>query len=273
MAIPLGPVSPAKTLLLAPLAEPVARPPCPVPAETQGPAPSNRLLPLIIIGVLALLGVSALTVAVIALAVQPGQSKSSHRQAAAKDQADPPGKGAKKKGGPAKTDKGPAPARWTVLFRSDDPAVWNTNSPAPKFAVPLDQAPAAINYLRLKRMDTGAFMILPLNRGQLDRAEEPGRLQPYGWNGTAKAEYCALHLGITQTPRYRFPAPNGMPCVMPVGWDVYTGSGFCHKAFLNNQGQFYCWQGKEIPKTAFEIAVTADPLSAADKRFLLGGNH
>src|ERR1700674_388492 len=32
-----------------------------------------------------------------------------------------------------------APARWVLLFRADDPALWNTKSRGEKFAVPLKQ--------------------------------------------------------------------------------------------------------------------------------------
>jgi len=34
---------------------------------------------------------------------------------------------------------------------------------------------------------------------------------------------------------------------------------------------FYCWQGKEIPKTEFEIAVSADALTDAEIRCLVPG--
>ena len=41
------------------------------------------------------------------------------------------------------------------------------------------------------------------------------------------------------------------------GWDVFLGLGFGHNCFLNDEaGQCYNQRGKEIPKTAFEIAVT-----------------
>jgi hypothetical protein len=57
---------------------------------------------------------------------------------------------------------------------------------------------------------------------------------------------------------------------MNEGWDVFLGSGFGHKCFRNeNAGQCYSWRGKEIPKTAFEIAVSTDPLSPTEQRWLL----
>ena len=81
-----------------------------------------------------------------------------------------------------------------------------------------------------------------------------------GWKGR--------HLGIVQGPRHKFPAPRGMIVMMTEGWDAFAGSGFGHKCFVND-GQYYCWRGKEIRRTVFEVSVTDGPLSAAEKRCLV----
>jgi hypothetical protein len=160
-------------------------------------------------------------------------------------------------------------ARWTVLFRADDPSVWDTDSRrGEKFAVPLWQVPATFRYLRLRRMDTGEALILPLTRDQLQNGKLPSGEVGYWWNGTSKKDWEGRHLGIAQAPRYRFPAPKGMIHVMTEGWDGYTGSGFGHKCFVNDK-QYYCWRGQEIRKTLFEVAVSDGPLSPEDRRCLL----
>jgi hypothetical protein len=56
--------------------------------------------------------------------------------------------------------------------------------------------------------------------------------------------------------------------VMTENWDAFTGSGFGHKCFVND-GQYYCWRGKEIKRTVFEIAVSDGPLSPEETRSLL----
>jgi hypothetical protein len=61
-----------------------------------------------------------------------------------------------------------------------------------------------------------------------------------------------------------------MITVLNDGWDCFGGSGFGHKAFHDDEGQFYCRKGQEIPRTAFEIAVGAGPLTAEEQRCLLG---
>src|SRR5262245_5630548 len=62
------------------------------------------------------------------------------------------------------------PARWTILFRADDPSVWDKDAQGAKgeqIAIPLKFAPATFRYLRLRRMDTREALILPLTPDQL----------------------------------------------------------------------------------------------------------
>jgi hypothetical protein len=161
-----------------------------------------------------------------------------------------------------------AASRWTVLFRADDPSVWDTYAPGEKFAVPLQDAPDTFRYLRLRRMDTGAALILPLTPDQLHNGKPPTRDKGFWWNGTAKEDWKGRHLGIVEGPRHKFPAPRDMIGVMTENWDAFAGSGFGHKCFVNDK-QYYCWRGKEIPRTVFEIAVADGPLTPEEERCLL----
>jgi hypothetical protein len=160
-------------------------------------------------------------------------------------------------------------ARWTVLFRADDPALWNTNHPGPQFGLPLDKAPDPVRFLRLRRMDTGEALILCVTGAQLGKGNMPTPQEGCWWNGTASDEYGARHLGIVQAPRFRWPHLDGVVSVMNDGWDAFRGSGFGHLCMRDHTGQHYCWRGQEIPRTVFEIAVTGDPLDAAEQRCLL----
>jgi hypothetical protein len=168
-----------------------------------------------------------------------------------------------------KKDDAPPKARWLLLFRSDNPALWNTLNRGKKhFAVPVGYAPLEMRYLRLRRLDTNEALILPLTRDELLNAKPRETAVGYWWSGTAKEEWKGRHLGISRGPRHKFPVPQGMICVMMDGWDAFAGSGFGHKAFVNDR-QYYCWQGQEIRPTAFEIAVSEGPLAATEKRYLL----
>jgi hypothetical protein len=165
-----------------------------------------------------------------------------------------------------------APTTWTVLFRSDDPAAWDSNakdSKGEQIAIPVRFAPSTIHYLRLRRMDTGEAQILPVTRADLQNGRPPSAADvAFWWNGSAKEDWKGRHLGIVQAPRHKFPAPHGLIGIMTEGWDLYTGSGFGHKCAANDR-QYYCWRGYEIPRTVFEIAVTEGPLTADEKRSLV----
>jgi hypothetical protein len=160
-------------------------------------------------------------------------------------------------------------ALWIALFRSDDPSMWDTESRrGENVAIPLSWAPATFRYLRLRRMDTGEALILPLSSDELKNGKPPSSEEGFWWNGTAKKDWEGRHLGIAQGPRHKFPVPKDMIHVMTEGWDGFTGSGFGHKCFVNDK-QYYCWRGKEISKTVFEIAVSDGPLGPEEKRYLL----
>jgi serine/threonine protein kinase len=164
--------------------------------------------------------------------------------------------------------KVPVPPRWTVLLRSDDPTVWNSDSAGERFAIPLKRAPDPIRFLRLRRMDTREALVLPLTRKELDGVSFPNAPGEYRWNGTNRVEWGGRHLGIAEGPRHNFPAPAGIIVVAFENWDAFAGSGFGHKCFRNDT-QYHCWRGKEIPRTVFEIAVTNDPLTPDEQRSLL----
>ncbi|HJT77898.1 MAG TPA: hypothetical protein VJ739_11915 [Gemmataceae bacterium] len=171
----------------------------------------------------------------------------------------------------AKQEAKAAPTHWTILFRSDDPSAWGKNrknARGEQIAIPLKYAPTSMRYLRLRRMDTGEALILPLTVDQLENGKPGPRDADFWWNGSAAFDWEGYHLGIVQAPRHKFPAPNGMIGIMTEGWDLFTGSGFGHKCAAND-GQYYCWRGKQIRRTTFEIAVTDGPLSPAEQRCLI----
>lgn len=110
--------------------------------------------------------------------------------------------------------------------------------------------------------------ILPINRKQLDGADRPTPGEGHWWNGTARADFGARHLGIAQAPS--FPdSQAGVIALISGNGNTFSGSGFGWKSYVDDR-QYYCWFGKEIPKTEFEIAVTADPLTVEEKRRFIG---
>jgi hypothetical protein len=105
-----------------------------------------------------------------------------------------------------------------------------------------------------------------MTRGRVGHADPPGpRVR---WNGEGKEEYGGYHLGIAEGPVARFAEGQGTIGVLMDGWDANPGSGFGHAHHVEGGGQRYSWKGKEIPATAFEVAVTTGELIPAERAWL-----
>jgi hypothetical protein len=158
-------------------------------------------------------------------------------------------------------------SRWFVLFRSKKPELWNTNTQAgDDFALPLRNSPKEIDFLRLRRMDTGEAIIIPMTRNRLAKAEQDAR--PVRWNGEGKNEHGGYHLGIAEGTPAKFMEGKGTIAVLMDGWTANPGSGFGHAHHVDDGGQRFTWLGKEIKPSAFEVAVTAADLTDAERRLL-----
>jgi type II secretory pathway pseudopilin PulG len=171
-------------------------------------------------------------------------------------------------GPPADLGPGREPERdghWAVLFRSDDPAYWDTTGNAAHYAVPLQRAPAGVRFLRLKRTDTGEAMIVAVTDDELKSRPGAGRRRAM-WNGTNEIENGARHLGISLVI-----GGEGLPniAILAEGDGGTSGSGFGHKRNVAGAGQRYVWIGQEIAKTVFEVAVTDQPLSEDEQKLLV----
>ncbi len=161
------------------------------------------------------------------------------------------------------------PAAWRILFRSKNPALWNTNTQKDDdFAIPLKCTPDGSTYLRLRRMDTGEFIIIPMTRARIGWSDDRG--PAVRWSGEGKEEYGGYHLGIAEGPVARFTEGQGTIGILMDGFDANPGSGFGHAHHVDGGGQRYSWKGKEIEATEFEIAVTYRAnLSDAEKKLLM----
>jgi|SRR5579883_1559348 len=167
------------------------------------------------------------------------------------------------------SDRAGDPGRWVLLFRSKNPALWNTSTwTADDFARPLRGTPPDTRYLRLRRMDTGDAIIIPMIRGRVARADPPGQGPTVRWNGRGDNEHGGYHLGIAEGPAVKWTEGKGTVAVLMDGWDANPGSGFGHAHHVDNGGQRFAWLGKEIPPVAFEVAVTAAELTDAEKKWL-----
>jgi len=165
--------------------------------------------------------------------------------------------------------------RWLVLFRGRNPRAWNTSSQGETRAIPLSEAPADMQFLRLRRLDTQETLIVPLTRDRLGKAvtshEDP--TSPLRWCGTNEDSWGGCHLGIAEGPLILGSdrSGRGKVAVQMEFVHYYAGSGFGHQAHGDNRTQFFGWHGQPIAPTDFEIAVSPGPLSLTERASLATG--
>ncbi len=154
---------------------------------------------------------------------------------------------------------------WTVIFRSDDPTIWNTTKRGKdQFAMPLDKVPNGVRYLKLTEMTKKTIAIVEMTNSRLgDRTVVDG----YGWNGSNSLSHGGYHLGIYDDS-WRDERPGSICIIVRGPSNISRGWGFGHRSsFSDIQG--YSWDGKPLAKMAFEIAVKFTPLTPDETKMLL----
>jgi formylglycine-generating enzyme required for sulfatase activity/WD40 repeat protein len=156
----------------------------------------------------------------------------------------------------AKTDD------WLVLFRSANPAHWNKDvKTAADFAMPLDQAPDNIRYLRMKR--SSDFVIIPMTKDRLGRKSQSNG---YGFEGTGELFLGATSLGIFSSDMV-VKKGEELDAVVIARSPVRRGWGFGSIPFAKKQG--WSWDGQSVAPCVFEIAVKGTDLTEAEAKKLL----
>ena len=141
----------------------------------------------------------------------------------------------------------------SLLPRSSDPSIWNTNTaegPA-RFSLDLTHCPKGTRYLRLSD-GSGKSVIIPLEANEIGK-ENSNANRSFWWNGSNENAWGGRHLGIVNSSDTR----SGVDLVG--GNKVMRGWGFGHKNFHDDR-QYYSWN-REMGQTVFEIAVKAGPLN------------
>jgi hypothetical protein len=146
---------------------------------------------------------------------------------------------------------------WQVIFCSANPHIWDqeVNGNPNHFARRLSGVADDVRYLRMRK--DSDFVIVSIAKNRLKQQGDDGR---FGWTGMANLDSDALHLGIHDK---KMRCRRGDICIRSLPW--FSGWGFGHKHFVNND-QGYCWDGKPIPPTVFEIAVKGGALTDAEAK-------
>lgn len=163
---------------------------------------------------------------------------------------------------------------WTVIFRSDDPIVWNANAGEPSdedgYALEMSALPEGTRYLRMKRMDSGESVIIQITRQQvIEGATLDGDVQwrpatPLRGGGQERSQL----LGIVRRS-WLANANNEHLIVYSRNWRGYRGWGFS-KPVGTSMKQTYSWDGHPIDEpTVFEVAVKENDLDEEESGRLI----
>ncbi len=153
---------------------------------------------------------------------------------------------------------------WTKLFRGSGPSIWNTdtNVGEDSYAVSLDKAPEGIQFLRMKLVETGEFIIIPMNNESLGKNVNLGG---YSWAGAKDKKNGHIYLGIGNHAwgaAYR----NGKHCSIrgKRGWGWGTSP-----PGLTYPGAAFSWKGEKQDFKVIEISVKTDKLTIPEKNKML----
>ena len=153
---------------------------------------------------------------------------------------------------------------WIVIFRSDNPKLWNTDSQDDprNFAVPLDTLPQTIRFVRIRR-GNGQAVIVPISKQAIGSMKRGPR---YGWEGTKPERWGALLLGIIDNEANVY-QKTGEVALVDGGRDCCSGWGFGTR--INHGTQAVCWAGKWVATEPLEIAVAKRSLSPDEQKLLI----
>lgn len=154
-------------------------------------------------------------------------------------------------------------AGWTVLFRSQDPSIWNSDvkRSVNHQAMKLDKAPEKTRYLKMTDCVRNSYVIVEITKDNLSKCVDTNG---YGWNGTNKFEWKAYQLGIYDPAWNKF--GRGDICIRTM--PNLSGWGFGIRHGIDDKTG-YCWAGKVAAVTTYEIAVKTSDLTAEEKKYLL----
>jgi hypothetical protein len=152
---------------------------------------------------------------------------------------------------------------WTVVFRSTDPAIWNTNTNNgfTNFAVPIDSLSENVRYVRIRRSN-GEAVVMPIKKQQLTK-EFYG--PQYGWCGAGQRMKSDVLLGICDTTKKLVGTP-GQIKIGITNAATFSGWGFghAHQGGRTNMA----WNGVPTPMEVLEISVLDRDLNAKEQRQL-----
>jgi len=152
---------------------------------------------------------------------------------------------------------------WIVIFRSDDPSIWNTKVEDGflRFSLPLNEVPATVRYVRIRRPN-GNSIVFPMTKQQLATDVYGAR---YGWRGGSSRLLNDTFLGVCDLSKIVSKNDVGKVFVGNKEGVMFSGWGFGHK-FKSGKQTSIAWNGATIPRELLEISVLCRELSAKERQ-------
>ena len=160
------------------------------------------------------------------------------------------------------------PVSWRVIFRSDDPEIWNTDCDAgsDRFAIALSRIQGFVKYIKLKRTDTGESVIVPTTSTRLGKVNDG----QYFWSGRAVRYQNTIRFGVANRAWLHGYKEGSQVSPKSGHKNGYGGWGFGRVCLVNSGGQVYLWEDHGIDRTAFEVSIKFHPLPPEERVRLLG---
>jgi hypothetical protein len=147
---------------------------------------------------------------------------------------------------------------WTILFQSSNPLLWDIDcSNADSYSVRVECAPRDCKYLRVKRMDTGDFIIIPTNY----QSVAGNSWHSLAWfRGDKRINRQACNLGVVDEKHV---VPDGNPFMAGEGNGHHSGWGFGESG--SEEKQTWQWDSQQLDATVIEISVTSRELTSLEE--------
>ena len=129
------------------------------------------------------------------------------------------------------------------------------------FSLDESQFPDDTRSLRLRRMDTGAAVVIPMTRLQLV-SHWHDKERRIGWHADQISLREPNNTGVFRTDIRPPRGAKGVPAVSTYPGYPCIGWGFCSDNAARRNPQRYAWNGKLLGPTVFEIAVS--PMSVEE---------
>lgn len=151
---------------------------------------------------------------------------------------------------------------WTILFQSSNPLLWDIDcSNSDSYSISIGRAPHDCKYLRIKRMDTGDYVVIPLHFQDLNACTYHTAAF---FRGDKRINRQACNLGIIDE-KHIVSDQSAFMAMENSGH--HSGWGFGESGA--DEKQTWQWDSDGLPATIMQISVSSCDLTSIESSKLL----